>query len=91
LMAAGLRGDTPCAIVSRASSREEQIHRTSVEELPAAPLLPAPTMLLVGEAIGVGDRADEVPELQILSAGLILPPPAGALGDDMENQVVRVD
>ena len=90
LMAAGLRGDTPCAVVSQASSREEQIHRTSVEQLPAAPLLPAPTMLLVGEAIGVGDRSLEVPERQIWGAGFLLPPPAGACGDDLENQVVRV-
>jgi len=51
LMAAGLKGDTACAIVSRASSRQQQIHRTTVRELPNAPHLPAPTLLLVGDVV----------------------------------------
>jgi uroporphyrin-III C-methyltransferase len=51
LMAAGLRGETSCAIISRASSRDQQIHRTTVRDLPSAPLLPAPTLLLVGDVV----------------------------------------
>jgi uroporphyrin-III C-methyltransferase len=53
LMAAGLKGETSCAIVSRASSRQQQIHRTTVRELPNAPHLPAPTLLLVGDVVRV--------------------------------------
>jgi uroporphyrin-III C-methyltransferase len=53
LIAAGLKGETPCAIVSRASSRQEQIHRTTVQHLPRAPQLPAPTLLLVGDVVGI--------------------------------------
>jgi uroporphyrin-III C-methyltransferase len=51
LMAAGLRAETACAIISRASSRDQQIHRTTVRKLPSAPLLPAPTLLLVGDVV----------------------------------------
>ncbi|PYX18653.1 MAG: uroporphyrinogen-III C-methyltransferase [Acidobacteria bacterium] len=51
LIAAGLKSETPCAIISRASSRDQQIHRTTVRDLPSAPLLPAPTLLLVGDVV----------------------------------------
>lgn len=55
LTAAGVRGETPCAIVSRATTRLQQTHRTSVAELARAPHLPAPTLLIVGEVVGVPD------------------------------------
>jgi uroporphyrin-III C-methyltransferase len=53
LIAAGLKGETPCAIVSRASAKQEQIHRTTVQQLTSAPQLPAPTLLLVGDVAGI--------------------------------------
>jgi uroporphyrin-III C-methyltransferase len=55
LIAAGLKGEMPCAIVSCASSRAEQIHRTTVKDLPSAHSLPAPTLLLVGEVLSATD------------------------------------
>jgi uroporphyrin-III C-methyltransferase len=51
LLRAGLKPTTPCAIVSRVSSLQQQIHRTTVADLPAAPLLPAPTLLLIGDVL----------------------------------------
>src|SRR5882762_56305 len=63
LMSAGMRGETACAIVSRASSSREQIHRTTVKNLPSAPLLPAPTLLLVGDVVGQGDSVRSHGEL----------------------------
>lgn len=57
LIAAGLKSETPCAIVSRASSRQEQIHRTTVQDLPSAPRLPSPTLLLVGDVVGTEELA----------------------------------
>lgn len=62
LVSAGLRGETPCAIVSRASSRQQQIHRTTLADLPHAPRLPAPTLLLVGDVVGAADFAAETEE-----------------------------
>jgi uroporphyrin-III C-methyltransferase len=57
LISAGLRADTACAVVSRASSKNERVHRTTVQDLPNAPRLPAPTLLLVGEVLRVNDAA----------------------------------
>jgi uroporphyrin-III C-methyltransferase len=48
LSAAGWSGRTPCVIVSRAATPQEQIHRTTLEKLPQAPHLPAPALLIVG-------------------------------------------
>jgi uroporphyrin-III C-methyltransferase len=48
---AGLRGETPCVLVSRATTAGEQVHVTSVAELAAAPRLEAPALLIVGEVV----------------------------------------
>jgi uroporphyrin-III C-methyltransferase len=48
---AGLPAETPCAIISRATTSEEQIFSTDIGSLRDAPRLPAPTLLLVGEAL----------------------------------------
>ena len=52
LIAAGMKSHMPCALVSRASSNEELIHRTTIDQLRQATALPAPTLLLVGEVVG---------------------------------------
>ena len=49
LMAAGVKDATPCALISRATTREQKVFVTSVQDLPSAPQLPAPTLLIVGE------------------------------------------
>jgi uroporphyrin-III C-methyltransferase len=51
LRAAGLPAETPCAIVSRATTSEEQIFSTNLEDLNDAPRLPAPTLLVIGEVL----------------------------------------
>jgi uroporphyrin-III C-methyltransferase len=57
LMASGLTGETPCAIVSRATTNQQQAHRTTVSNLHAAPQLPSPTLLVVGDVVRFA-RAD---------------------------------
>jgi uroporphyrin-III C-methyltransferase len=72
LTRAGLVADTPCAVVSRATTAQEQIHRTTIQDLPRAPQLPAPTLLIVGEVVRLANVAEEVSRpttLPILSAG----------------------
>jgi len=86
LMAAGLRPDTPCALVSRASSKGEQVHRTTVRDLPAAPLLPAPTMLLVGDAIGLAAQATECVD-SIWNRDMTMPPAVDGLVDNPGLQI----
>jgi len=55
LHAAGLPGETPCAIISRASTLHQQGHRTTVAALKYAPGLPSPTLLVIGEVVRFGD------------------------------------
>ena len=51
LKAAGFPGETPCAIISRATTPERRIHSTSVSDLHRAPRLASPTLLVVGEVV----------------------------------------
>lgn len=57
LLRGGVSGGTACAIVSRATSPEEQVHVTTVEDLHASPRLPAPTLLVVGEVVRLAKPA----------------------------------
>jgi len=57
LKAAGLAGDTPCAIISRATSPRQQVHRTTISELQDAPAMVTPTLLVVGEVVRFADAA----------------------------------
>ena len=55
LTSAGLSGETPCAIISRATTRQQRTHRTKVLDLHRAPQLAAPTLLVVGEVVRLAD------------------------------------
>jgi len=49
LRRAGLRRDTPCLMVTKASTAEQQLHLTTIEQLHHMPLLPSPSLLIVGK------------------------------------------
>jgi uroporphyrin-III C-methyltransferase len=51
LRAAGLGGQTPCVIVSRATTPDESLLATTLEQLAEAPPLPAPALLIIGAAV----------------------------------------
>src|SRR5713226_3355123 len=57
LQRAGLAGSTACAIISQATSPEEQVHVTTVEDLDKSPRLPSPTLLVVGEVVRMAKPA----------------------------------
>jgi uroporphyrin-III C-methyltransferase len=57
LKTAGLADETPCAIISRATTARQQTHFSTVAELGRSPKLAAPTLLVVG---GVVRHADPV-------------------------------
>jgi uroporphyrin-III C-methyltransferase len=57
LLRAGVPGTTPCAIVSQATSLNEQVHVTTVEDLHTSPQLPSPTLLVVGEVVRLAEPA----------------------------------
>ena len=48
LCADGLRPETPCLIVSHATTREQRMHATTLANLTEAPHYPAPVLLIVG-------------------------------------------
>ncbi len=92
LISAGLGGATACAIVSRASSQDEQIYRTTVADLPKAPRLPAPTLLLVGEAVRAADvgEATSTPDESRIHPD-VLPSLPTELDVYMDDQVIWGD
>ena len=67
LLAAGVAPETPCVIISRATTRHQRTHRTTVSELRTSPNLPAPTLLVVGEVVRFADPAS-------LAKDFLIPP-----------------
>ena len=62
LQAAGLARETPCAVISQATTPSQRTYRTTVGDLPHAPQMPAPALLVVGEVVRFGDSALLAPE-----------------------------
>jgi uroporphyrin-III C-methyltransferase len=57
LAASGLAGETPCAVISRATTRHQRTFRTTIAKLPGTPQFAAPTLLVVGELVRFADPA----------------------------------
>jgi uroporphyrin-III C-methyltransferase len=51
LIASGIDADTPCVAVSKASTPEEHVHRTTLAALDDNAVGPAPVVMLIGHAI----------------------------------------
>ena len=66
LLSSGLLPETPCAMISSATSESEQVHLTTVANLFNSPHLAAPRLLVVGEVVRFADRN---PMKQQLSVG----------------------
>jgi uroporphyrin-III C-methyltransferase len=92
---AGLSDKTPCAIVSRANTPQQQSRITNVRELNRTERLPAPTLLIVGEVVrsaheianpaaahGDSARLQQVPAVDL--PGLLAS--AGLLAQDEESR-----
>lgn len=69
LKSSGLASATPCAIVSRATTRRQRTHRTTIAELQHAPQLPVPTLLVVGEVVRFADPALFAQDFVVPTAG----------------------
>jgi uroporphyrin-III C-methyltransferase len=57
LSLAGLAAETPCAIVSRATTKYQRTHRTTLKHLHRSPQLASPTLLVVGDAVRLSNPA----------------------------------
>lgn len=64
LRAAGLPDQIPCAIISRATTSEEQVFATDIANLGDAPHMPAPALLVIGEVLRHADHRFSVGELR---------------------------
>ncbi len=51
LKAAGLASETPCAIISKATTPQQRTFVTNIGQLQSSPLLAAPTLLVVGDVV----------------------------------------
>jgi uroporphyrin-III C-methyltransferase len=65
LTSAGLAGETPCAVISRATTKYQRTHRTTVLDLHRAPQLAAPTLLVIGEVVRLADPAATMEEFVV--------------------------
>ena len=74
LQAAGFDERTPCAIISRATTSEQQIYRTTISDLRRAPRLASPTLLVVGEVVRFSDRSlvEEAASVPAVEAGVVV-------------------
>ncbi len=62
LAAAGFSKETPCAIISKATTRQQQMHRTTISNLHLSPKLAAPTLLVIGDVVRLADCDADHPE-----------------------------
>jgi uroporphyrin-III C-methyltransferase len=75
LISAGLSSATPCAIISRATTAQQQVHRTTLRKLNETPSLPAPALLIVGEVVGLaGARVEELSLIGNINSNELLQP-----------------
>jgi len=58
LCSAGLSPSTPCAVVSKVSSPEEQRYQTTLGLLHRAPILPSPCVLIVGDTLATAASSE---------------------------------
>src|SRR6266853_1751097 len=59
LRAAGIGAEIPCVVISRATTKDETIFRTTVGNLPECPAAASPSLLVVGIVAGVvAEEAD---------------------------------
>lgn len=67
LEAAGVVAETPCAVISRASTPHQRKLHTTIGKLSSMPKLPAPTLLVVGEVTRLADVRFEAVEISGLN------------------------
>ena len=72
VVSAGLEPNTPCAVISKATSPDQQIHQTTLQDLHAAPKLPTPTLLVVGEVVRLAKQLSPISEIASFAANIPL-------------------
>jgi len=62
LQAAGIGAEIPCAVISRATTRDETIFRTTVGRLPQCPAAASPSLIVVGIVAGIAAHETVTPD-----------------------------
>jgi hypothetical protein len=85
LKAAGLPGETPCAVISRATTTQQRTHICIISELQRSPKLAAPTLVVVGEVVRFADpiALSQRFEVPVASAGNDLAVPEALLTNSL--------
>ena len=65
LQTAGIGVETPCLLISRATTKDERMFCTTVGKLPECPAAPSPSLLIVGAVVGMALR-DNISERAVL-------------------------
>jgi uroporphyrin-III C-methyltransferase len=93
LKAAGLAGETPCAVISRATTPQQRTLRSTIAELHHAPKLAAPTLLVVGEVVRLADPVALAQQIGVpgISAGNDTSLPAPLFADSLLIADFRTD
>ena len=58
LQAAGIGAEVPCVVISRATTKDEIIYRTTVGKLPECPAAASPSLMVVGSTAGAAAIED---------------------------------
>ena len=90
LNAAGLATETPCAVISRATTSQQRTYRTTIAGLCHLPSLPSPTLLVIGEVVRLADGETLEEFARSLSFDHNLSAPA-MLGQIRPQETSRVD
>src|SRR5216683_8421674 len=67
LQAAGIGAEIPCVVISRATTKDEAILRTTVGKLPACPAAESPSLLVVGIVVGLAPEEAAAHNKEFLS------------------------
>ena len=55
LLSAGIGAEIPCVVISRATTKDETIYRTTLGKLPQCPAAASPSLMVVGSIVGAAE------------------------------------
>ena len=79
LQNAGIGAEIPCVVISRATTKDETVYRTTVGQLPECPAAISPSLLIVGAVTGSATGVAENREA-----------PAGELSSELSDELLSL-
>ncbi len=94
LVTCGLKKSTPCAVISKATTSDQEIFVTTLQNLAFAPKLPAPKLLVVGNVVQFVDQSlpiEKVTSLEIPSSNELVTVPLLMQGQKAGDSELQSD